>query len=292
MRSEAAALAFASIVVLGFCLALEPAAAEEATKAANPWAAIAAPAAGSSAAIGGYSAGCVRGAGALPDTGPGFQLARPSRQRHYGHPLLIEFLTDLGAAVKRKKLGRLLVADLGQPRGGPAPNGHSSHQSGLDVDVWYWHPRRNLPAAAREKLDPRPIVSLRRKKKNRLFNAFVAGKLELAARDRRVARIFVNPLIKRELCRTVPAKRRGWLRKLRPWWGHHEHFHVRLECPADSPHCEPQAPLAAGDGCAEIDWWLDEARQAERKKRRKTYRKRVWSLPEMPAACEVVLGSR
>ena len=38
----------------------------------------------------------------------------------------------------------------------------------------------------------------------------------------------------------------GWLRTVRPWWGHHDHLHVRLKCPADSTGCESQPPLAAG----------------------------------------------
>jgi len=29
-----------------------------------------------------------------------------------------------------------------------------------------------------------------------------------------------------------------------PWYGHAEHFHVQIACPADSPECKPPAPAA------------------------------------------------
>ena len=278
------------------CL-LAPAAAtaenKAATKAGNPWAAVAKPAGGKAESFGGYSAGCVRGARALPMDGPGFQLARPGRGKYYGHPLLVDFVRELAAAVKRRKAGVLFVADLGQPRGGPAPNGHSSHQSGLDADIWYWHPKRAvkrvMKVTKREKLSAPRIVSQKTKDKTRYFTKDVRTKLELAARDRRVARIFVNPVIKKVLCESTPKAERGWLRKLRPWWGHDRHFHVRLECPADSPGCEKQSAIGEGDGCSEVAWWLDEKAQAERKKKRKGYRKRVRELPQLPEACKAVL---
>ena len=53
------------------------------------------------------------------------------------------------------------------------------------------------------------------------------------------------------VCASV-GDQREWLRKVRPWWGHHDHFHVRLPCPADSPLCEAQAALPQGDGCGEL----------------------------------------
>lgn len=53
--------------------------------------------------------------------------------------------------------------------------------------------------------------------------------------------------------------------KIQPWWGHDEHFHVRLKCPADgsSPNCRPK-PEFTEIGCdtPELAWWFsDEWRQ-------------------------------
>ncbi|WP_311195353.1 penicillin-insensitive murein endopeptidase [Suttonella sp. R2A3] len=72
------------------------------------------------------------------------------------------------------------------------------------------------------------------------------------------ARIFVNPVIKKALCEqsyaTDPAEQ---LRKIRPWWGHDAHFHVRMHCPPGNPDCQAQAPIPSGDGCnADLDNWI------------------------------------
>jgi penicillin-insensitive murein endopeptidase len=277
---------------LGALLAATPAGADSSSKRDTPWARVSGPADGPAQAIGGYSAGCVQGAEALPLDGPGFQVVRPSRNRHFGHPALIDFVRGLGGQVHEAELGVLMIGDLGQPRGGPAPSGHASHQSGLDVDIWFWAParaaRRVLPVAERELLSERTVVSARDKARTRHWSPRIARVLALAAADERVARIFVNPVIKRELCQEARGER-GWLRKLRPWWGHDAHFHVRLACPADSPGCEGQPELPAGDGCDEIADWLDEEKQAERAQERAQYRDRVRGMPALPAACSTLL---
>jgi len=84
--------------------------------------------------------------------------------------------------------------------------------------------------------------------------------IRAAAKDPEVARIFVNAAIKKALCRDAGSDR-AWLSKVQPWWGHDYHFHVRLNCPADSPQCEPQPPRPSGDGCSskDLDPWFTEA---------------------------------
>jgi penicillin-insensitive murein endopeptidase len=80
-----------------------------------------------------------------------------------------------------------------------------------------------------------------------------------AARDPVVTRIFVNAAIKKAMCREAGTDRE-WLSKVRPWWGHAEHFHVRIACPAGSRACKPQPPPPAGDGCGhELDFWFKES---------------------------------
>ena len=63
--------------------------------AQNPWGEVKAPSAGEAEAIGGYAAGCVAGAAALPLSGAGFQVMRSSRNRYYGHPALVAFVERL-----------------------------------------------------------------------------------------------------------------------------------------------------------------------------------------------------
>jgi penicillin-insensitive murein endopeptidase len=120
------------------------------------------------------------------------------------------------------------------------------------------------------------------------FDAGVMRLLALVAGDPRVDRVFVNPILKQALCQRAGADR-DWLRKIRPWWGHAEHFHARLSCPAASPACEPQPPLPPGDGCAEIDWWLSPEAEAERRKGRDEYQARVGAAAALPTACSALL---
>ena len=167
-------------------------------------------------------------------------------------------------------------------RGGPAPSGHASHQTGLDVDVWFLPPTGGHAPS---------MVDAARKQPSAAFGARMVRLLQAAAADPRVDRIFVNPILKRALCDKSGGDR-GWLQKLRPWWGHDDHFHVRLACPADSPACTPQAPLPPGDGCGELAWWFDEKAQADREKGHQTYAAKVGAAPVLPDGCKVLLDEK
>src|SRR5262245_63687694 len=112
---------------------------------------IAEPVPGLPRAIGTYTAGCVQGAVALPPEGSGFQTMRRYRRRFFGHPTLIRYLQDLTVAATQQGLGLLSIGDLGQARGGPAPSGHASHQTGLDVDIWFWLLPNGQPLLAAER---------------------------------------------------------------------------------------------------------------------------------------------
>src|SRR5262249_41676476 len=50
------------------------------------------PAGGAPRAIGGYADGCLAGAVPLSVTGPAWQVMRLSRNRNWGHPVLVRFL--------------------------------------------------------------------------------------------------------------------------------------------------------------------------------------------------------
>ncbi len=252
-----------------------------ATGAESIWSKVKSPARGAPLSIGSYSGGCVQGAKELPSPAEGgrYLVMRPERRRTFGHPALIDFVVKLGVGLEQKKLGPLAVGDLGQARGGPAPNGHASHQSGLDVDLWF---EAGTPGAQQHS-----VVDLEAQKTSPYWSQRVPVMLELAAKDPRVARIFINALIKRELCQSAQGDR-SWLSKLRPWWGHNEHFHVRLACPADSPECQAQPPLPAGDGCDEVDWWLSPEAVKDRNKGVESYQKRVGAQPKLPDSCKKV----
>ena len=52
---------------------------------------------------------------------------------------------------------------------------------------------------------------------------------------------------------------RGWLRLVRPWYGHNAHMHIHFRCPPNQPECHDQAPPPPGDGCdASLAWWFEQ----------------------------------
>lgn len=264
-----------------------------ANSTAQDWAKIATPTKDqqSSQSIGTYTSGCVSGATSLPLDGPGYQVMRLSRHRYYGHPDLIGFIRQLGQFTAEQKLGTLLIGDLGQPRGGPTLSGHRSHQTGLDVDIWFLLSKQNqdrlLTANERETWNAPSVVDAQNDTVDyRHWSSDQAKILEAAARQPDVERIFVNPSIKQELCKSNTAASGAWLRKIRPWWKHDDHFHVRLKCPEHNPHCQAQEPLPAGDGCdASLAWWFS----AEAKAPSKNV---PLPPPPLPALCERILRQR
>lgn len=210
-------------------------------------------------AIGTYTKGCFAGGVALPADGTNWQVMRPSRDRAWGHPALIAFLETLATAAARDaQWPGLLVGDIAQPRGGPMLTGHASHQMGIDADIWLTPmPDRRLSVNERNEMSAVNLVAANGedieptvwRPPDRLL-------LQTAARSPGVARIFVNPAIKRALCREA-GNDRDWLRTIRPWWGHNYHFHLRLACPAGDPDCHNQAAPPPGDGCgADLAWWF------------------------------------
>jgi penicillin-insensitive murein endopeptidase len=242
-------------------------------------------------AIGFYARGCLSGADSLPLTGPDWQVMRLSRNRHYGTTRLVSFIERLAGKVPRVSDWRgLLIGDMSQPRGGPMTSGHASHQIGLDVDIWLTAmPAHTLSREARETMVAHSVVARGgRSVDPRRWSRSDAAVLKAAASDPEVARIFVAPAIKQALCESAGADRR-WLRKIRPWYDHVEHFHVRLTCAPGNAACKGQKPPPPGDGCgAELaSWFRPPPPHPKPKKPRKPPRPVM--LSDLPPACAAVL---
>ncbi|HEY2138260.1 MAG TPA: penicillin-insensitive murein endopeptidase [Xanthobacteraceae bacterium] len=241
--------------------------------------------------IGFYSKGCLAGGEALPINGPTWQVMRLSRNRNWGHPNLIKFLERLSG--KAAKLGwpGLLVGDMSQPRGGPMITGHASHQVGLDADIWLTPmPDRELTREEREEMSATMAVAPSRLDVDpKVWTPAHFALIKTAAEDPEIQRIFVNAAIKKALCREAGSDR-DWLHKVRPYWGHDYHFHVRITCPPDSPACKPQDPPPPGDGCNELGWWFrDAVIHPEPEQPQKPGRQTT--MKDLPAACKAVLAA-
>lgn len=214
--------------------------------------------------IGFYAAGCLAGGVELPATDPqsppAWQVMRPSRNRAWGNPKLISFIERMARQAKTAgDWPGLLVGDISQPRGGPMLNGHASHQIGLDVDIWLTPmPDHILTTDERENMVAKLMVISHYDVDPRNWTDAQAKLLQRFARDPEVVRIFVHPPIKKALCAWAKGDR-TWLAKIRPYYGHDWHFHVRVRCPPGSPSCDNQNEPSPkdGTGCGEeLSSWL------------------------------------
>lgn len=256
---------------------------------ATPWGEIATPSAGPPLVIGGVSNGCIGGADVLPETGPGYVSIRRYRNRYYGHPDLLRFIQDMGRAQQARSEQLMMIGDLSQPRGGRMSSSHRSHQNGLDVDIWFT--LADSPTAAKrlmdDRADPQSMVQPGGRAVSAAWGNAQRSLIEGAARHPQVDRIFVNAAVKQALCRNASSADQDWLRKIRPWWGHDAHFHVRLRCPPGNPDCESQAALTGDGGCGEeLAWWFtDEALSPSKSSGG------AKPEPRMPEGCQAVLNA-
>ncbi|MEN8936222.1 MAG: penicillin-insensitive murein endopeptidase [Planktotalea arctica] len=210
------------------------------------------------APIGSYAKGCAAGLVQLPETGPTWQAMRLSRNRNWAMPDTVDFVQDLSRVAPRIGWAGIYVGDMSQPRGGPMLTGHRSHQTGLDADIWlYPTTRMDLSRRTREDIS---AISMRRANGAYVNDRWTRAHHELvkaAALDGRVARIFIFPGAKVQMCKDETGSK-AWLRKVRPWWGHHYHMHVRLKCPRGARACVDQAPPSPGNGCADAEKWVQD----------------------------------
>lgn len=279
------------LAVLFLLAAVLPAAAE--TPAKQLFGAVATPAPLAARSIGTYARGCLAGAALLPINGPTWQVMRLSRNRNWGNPALVSFLEHLAAKAPAAGWNGLLVGDMSQPRGGPMASGHASHQIGLDADIWLTPmPKHEFSYDERERvsavsmLAPNTLTVDPKKFSDRQFNI-----IRLTAKQPQVERIFVNRAIKKALCEQASGDR-GWLSKVRPWWGHDFHFHVRIACPRNSPTCKPQAEPPSGDGCgAELQSWYAPPPKPTKPSKPKPPPPEI-TLKDLPPECSQVLVAK
>jgi penicillin-insensitive murein endopeptidase len=256
------------------------------------------PTTGESKPVGFYTHGCIQGAEALPMNGPDWQVMRPSRDRYWGTHRLVHFIERFASDARAKDgWPGLMIGDMSQPRGGPMVNGHGSHQVGLDVDVWFTPmPDRILKTAERETIDAQSLLKDPFDVDPKVWSPEYVKLIKRAVSYPDVARIFVHPAIKKQLCEDAGSDK-SWLAKVRPWWGHYSHMHIRLTCPAGVSGCENQPPVSGDDGCgAEIDNWYAKLKSSEIARAREKSHSSNFSAPShlvtlsaLPKQCTEVL---
>lgn len=178
--------------------------------------------------------------------------------------------------------------------------GHRSHQIGLDADIWFTPmPDRRLSRRERERLSATSMLSKDRLSVNdKIWSMAHVRLIRRAASYSATERILVHPAIKKALCEGAGklGGDRAWLGKVRPYWGHHYHFHVRIGCPNGSAGCRPQKPTTGDHGCdAELAHWY----RLLMRPKPKVVKPRVprkprppLTLARLPAQCREVLNAR
>lgn len=281
----------AALATLALAVASPQAGAEELAK--NLFGAKELPAATEARSYGFYSKGCFSGGVAIATDGPNWQAMRLSRNRRWGHPAMIDLIEKFSRDAAKDGWPGLLLGDISQPRGGPMLSGHASHQIGLDADIWLTPmPDRTMSARERENMSATLMVDPKTHKVyDRLWTPAHTQLLKRAASYPEVERILVNAGIKKKLCDTVTGDR-SWLRKVRPFWGHDYHFHVRIGCQPGSVGCKEQADVAPGEGCDKsLAWWFTEEPWRPNKNPDAPKARDVMTMKQLPSACVAVLNA-
>ena len=205
--------------------------------------------------IGTPNNGSLEGAECLPQEGEGYMQLYRNMQRIWGTMPMIDMIQKSAADVARKYPGRdrLQVEDISAQSGGDI-DGHGSHENGQDVDLGFYK-------ADGVEHDPRaknqyyadPMVVNGKVSPN--FDVERNWELMKALhRHGNVQKIFVDQVLKRELCRHARSKGEfsmniQVLRSLRHETNHQDHMHVRLRCPPRAKNCSNLGEPPAGSGC-------------------------------------------
>lgn len=205
--------------------------------------------------VGFYSNGSLRNGVELPVAGPGYIRLFVHRNRGWGSQEMIDLIVNTSAGMNQKypNMDRLQVGDISQQGGGPVTDLHSSHQNGLDVDLTFY--RKNKVEQLQSQINgfQENMVVRGRLSKNFDTERNWEFMKQIHAQGQ-VQRVFVDPVIKKELCRFARQKNELYrhdevLRSIRPLGNHHDHMHVRLKCPKSAADCVAQEEPPVGTGC-------------------------------------------
>lgn len=203
-------------------------------------------------AMGSYNDGWLFQPSKFSNFSRSYKIVSPNKGTAFASRELIETVTKIADQMKKAFPGgeKLLINDVSSEKGGFL-RGHVSHQNGLDIDIGYlrhlkpgdyasyWRYFTNGESVHKD---------FDRTRNWLLMQKFVASK--------RVARIFVDKLIKWEYCEQHrkgeirdTKLNREVLRRLRPSRLHRNHLHVRFYCPDSTYFCIEQPEPTKGTGC-------------------------------------------
>lgn len=205
-----------------------------------------------SSAIGSYNSGRLLNGVELPSEGAGFMRLFLEHNHGWGTLEMINTLVQTGMTMSElyPGRGRMQVEDISGEYGGRI-EGHGSHQNGLDADITYFRvdgvehdpmfgQKYGVSMVVGETISP-------------LFDSQRNWDVVKALHQHgKVQRIFMDQVIKNELCRyarSINDFNVEILRSIRHVDNHQDHMHVRLRCPEDDKQCRSQAEVPGGSGC-------------------------------------------
>jgi penicillin-insensitive murein endopeptidase len=156
-------------------------------------------------------------------------------------------------------------------------------------------PDRTLTDKEREDISATEVVKDRKTINKKVWTEAHARLIKRAASYPQVARIFVNPPIKAQLCKWATGDR-SWLAKVRPYYNHTYHFHIRINCPRGATNCRNQAAARPedGTGCGnELAYWMGDKPWPKPDPKAKPSKPAApLTLAALPAECRAVVNAR
>ena len=205
------------------------------------------PTPGPALSIGTCSLGCLQGAATLPASGPRLRGDAPRAQPPLRPPEPDRVRAAAGrrprgrrswgwssSAICRSRAAARRPADTAATRPGWTRTSATSRRPGVRAG--------HLSRRAREQLSPLAVIDLKTHEKTPAVDAGGREAARAGGRGSGGRPDLRQPGDQEAAVRGARPRRRRGRARLRPWWAHHDHFHVRLKCPADSPQCVPQEP--------------------------------------------------
>ncbi len=206
-------------------------------------------------AVGYYSSGSLKDGLSYEREAPFIHKLFKARNRLYSTDDFFEVVKLIDQVVQGlDTVGeKIQIGDLSNLKGGKA-TGHASHQNGIEADFVYLTVNRRLQSPSATYWEEEFVNG------NKLSPNFDLPRnvqlFEFLANDIPTSRIFVDAVVKREVCHYVESKGikgqariQNMLRRLRIEDLHKTHYHLRLFCPASDTSCKPQSEPPMGDGC-------------------------------------------
>jgi len=206
-------------------------------------------------AIGYYSSGSLKDGLSFEREAPFIHKLFKARNRLYATDDFFEVVKQIDQVVQSfDSVGeKIQIGDFSNLKGGKA-TGHASHQNGIEADFVYLTVNRRLQSPSATYWEEEFVSG------NKLTANFDLPRnvqlFEFLANDIPTSRIFVDAVVKREVCRYVETKGiknqariQNMLRRLRIEDLHKTHYHLRLFCPVSDTSCKPQSEPPMGDGC-------------------------------------------